>query len=202
MSEARIFKSLFISLFVLVLAIRAYFGLKQRSQGQSSWSVSQEAVAREGRWSLILRPIAFLLMLSSAVLYLVEPPFISNLYLPIPSFFRYCGAFLGGVSLLFLIWVHRTLGLHWSTTLQFKQEHTLVASGPYKFVRHPMYTSLSLFFLGVSVVSSFLPFIALVVVMVLFFQRIVNREEAMMINEFGETYREYMKVTGRYFPRL
>lgn len=43
---------------------------------------------------------------------------------------------------------------------------------------------------------------ALVVMLILFFNRIMVREEAMMIDQFGEEYRIYMKSTGRLLPRL
>ena len=189
MQETLIFKILFLALFILVLIVRAYFGIKQRRAGRSSWSVSGEAVAREGRLSLILRPMMFLLMLSLVVLYIIEPSCSSGLFLPIPSIIRCGGVLLGIINILLLIWVHRTLGLQWSTTLQFKEGHALITDGPYKFIRHPMYTALSLFFIGLSIVSSFLPFFVLVVLTILFFVRIVEREDLMMIEQFGEEYR-------------
>ncbi|MCK4692067.1 MAG: isoprenylcysteine carboxylmethyltransferase family protein [Anaerolineales bacterium] len=202
MKETLVFKIFFLSLFFLVLIVRAYFGIKQRLTGQSSWSVSKEAVAREGRLSLILRPMMFLLMLSLVVLYIIEPSCSGGLFLPIPSIIRYGGVLLGIMSILLLIWVHRTLGLQWSTTLQFMEGHALITSGPYQYIRHPMYAALSLFFISLSIVSSFLPFFVLVVLTILFFVRIVEREDLMMIEQFGEEYREYMKATGRFLPRL
>ncbi len=202
MNENTTFKLLFLVLFILVLIVRAYFGIKQRRRGQSSYSVSEEAVAREGRWSLLLRPVGFLFMLGLIVLYFIEPSGSEWLFLPLPLWLRVSGVLLGVAGLLLLVWVHRTLGMQWSTTLQFKEEHTLNTSGPYEFIRHPMYASLFLFFLGLSIVSSFWPLMALVVIFLLFFNRIMEREEAMMIDQFGEEYRVYMNSTGRFLPRL
>ncbi|MEA1976838.1 MAG: isoprenylcysteine carboxylmethyltransferase family protein [Chloroflexota bacterium] len=202
MSENNTFKLLFLVLFILVLIVRAYFGIKQRQIGQSSWSVNEDAVSREGRWSLLLRPVAFLFMLGLIVLYFIEPSGSAWLFLPLPLWLRFSGVLLGAAGILLLIWVHRTLGMQWSTTLQFKEGHTLNTSGPYEFIRHPMYASLFLFFLGLSIMSSFWPLMALVVILLLFFNRIMGREEAMMIEEFGEEYRVYMKSTGRFLPRL
>lgn len=202
MSENNTFKLLFTVLFVLVLIVRAYFGIKQRQIGQSSWSVNEDAVSREGRWSLLSRPVGFLLMLGLIVLYYVEPSGLEWLFLPIPSWLRVSGVLLATAGILLLVWVHRTLGMQWSTTLQFREGHTLNTSGPYKFVRHPMYASLFLFFLGLSIMSSYWPLMALVVIFLLFFNRIMGREESMMIDQFGEKYRVYMKSTGRFLPRL
>ena len=202
MNDSLVFKILFLVLFILVLAIRVVFGIKQRRTGQSSWSVSEKAVAREGRWSLLLRPVGFLIMLGLIVLYFIEPSGSDWLFLPIPSLFRFGGVLLGTAGILLLVWVHRTLGMQWSRTLQFKEGHTLITSGPYEFIRHPMYASLFLFFVGLSIISSFWPIIVLVVIMLLFFIRIMEREESMMIGQFGEEYRVYMKSTGRFLPRL
>jgi len=202
MNERLVFKILFLVLYILVLVIRAVFGIKQHRMGQSSWSVSEEAVAREGRWSLLLRPIMFLFMLGLVVIYFIEPSGSDWLFLQLPSWFRFGGVLLGTAGILLLVWVHRTLGIQWSTTLQFKKGHTLITSGPYEFIRHPMYASLSLFFVGLSIISSFWPLMALVVITLLFFVRIVEREESMMIEHFGEEYRVYMKSTGRFLPRL
>ena len=202
MNENNTFKLLFLVLFVLILIVRAYFGIKQRRMGQSSYSVSEKAVAREGRWSLLLRPTMFLFMLGLIVLYFIEPSGSAWLYLTLPSWLRFSGVLLGVGGILLLVWVHRTLGMQWSTTLQFREGHTQNTSGPYEFIRHPMYASLFLFFIGLSIVSSFWPLMALVVIFLLFFIRIMRREEAMMIDQFGEEYRVYMKSTGRFLPKL
>jgi len=202
MNENNTFELLFLILFILVLIVRAYFGIKQRQIGQSSWSVNEDAVSREGRWSLLLRPVGFLFMLGLIVLYFIEPSGLEWLSLPLPSWLRFSGVLLGVAGILLLVWVHRTLGIQWSTTLQFKEGHTLITSGPYEFIRHPMYASLSLFFVGLSIISSFWPLMALVVIMLLFFIRIMKREESMMIDQFGEKYRIYMESTGRFLPRL
>ncbi|HEY43541.1 MAG TPA: isoprenylcysteine carboxylmethyltransferase family protein [Anaerolineae bacterium] len=202
MDERLVFKWLFLVLFISVLFIRAIFGIKQRRMGQSSWSINEEAVEREGRWSLLLRPIGFIFFLGLVVLYMIEPSGSDWLFLPLPSWVRWTGVLLCTASILLLVWVHRTLGIHWSTTLQFKEGHTLVTSGPYKFVRHPMYSALIFFFIGISIVSSFWPFIALVLILILFFFRIIEREEAMMIEQFGDEYQAYMKRTGRCLPGL
>ena len=202
MNENNTFKLLFLVLFILVLIVRAYFSIKQRQIGQSSWSVNEDAVSREGRWSLLLRPVGFLIMIGLIVLYFIEPSGLEWLFLPLPSWLRFSAVLLGVAGILLLVWVHRALGIQWSTTLQFKEEHTLNTSGPYEFIRHPMYASLFLFFLGLSILSSFWPLMAPVVIFLLFFNRIMGREESMMIDQFGEEYRVYMKRTGRFLPRL
>ena len=202
MNENNTFKLLFLALFILVIIVRAYFGKKQRSVGQSSWSVDEDAVKREGRWSLLLRPVSFLFMLALFALYFIEPLGSEWLHVSLPWQFRLFGVFLSFGGILMLVLTHRVLGIHWSTTLQFKKGHSLITTGPYGLIRHPMYTSLSIIFVGLAIVSSFWPLWILTLLMIIFFFRIVRREEDMMIDEFGDAYISYIERTGRYLPRL
>jgi len=202
MNENNIFKFLFLILVFLIFFVRAYFGMKQRSVGQSSWSVDKDAIKREGRWSLLLRPVAFLLMLALFAFYLIEPLGSEWLHISLPCQLRLIGVLLSVVGILMLVFTHRALGIYWSTTLQFKENHTLLTTGPYGLIRHPMYTSLFIIFIGLAFVSSFWPLWILTLIMTIFFIRIVKREEDMMIEEFGDEYLSYIERTGCYFPRL
>ena len=202
MNENNTFKFFFLILLILVYIVRVYFSLKQRSIGQSSWSVDEDAVKREGRWSLLLRPIAFLFMLALIDLYLIEPLGSEWLHILLPWQFRLIGVLLSFGGILLLVLTHRALGIHWSTTLQFKEGHSLITTGPYSLIRHPMYTSLSIIFIGLAIVASFWPLWILILLMTIFFFRIVKREEDMMIDEFGDEYVSYIERTGRYFPKL
>jgi len=67
---------------------------------------------------------------------------------------------------------------------QFKKEHALVTHGPYRWVRHPMYTALLLLFVGLFLVSAVWPFLLLIVVSVLMFYRVVGKEETMMVEQY------------------
>jgi protein-S-isoprenylcysteine O-methyltransferase Ste14 len=99
---------------------------------------------------------------------------------------------LGVLSLPLLIWVHHTLGRHWSTNLQLKQNHTLITEiteGPYRWVRHPMYTALFGFFVGLALISASWLIVVLVVAAILVLYVRIDREETMMIDQFGNEYR-------------
>jgi protein-S-isoprenylcysteine O-methyltransferase Ste14 len=98
---------------------------------------------------------------------------------------------------------HRDLGQNWSVSLDLRERHTLVTTGVYALVRHPMYAGFWLMALGQALL---LPnWVAgpagLVGFGVLFFGR-VAREEAMMISAFGDEYRAYMGRTARVVPWL
>ncbi len=112
----------------------------------------------------------------------------------------------GTICMLAALWLfwrsHADLGQNWSVTLEIRKGHHLVTHGIYRTIRHPMYASIWLFNVAQALLlqnwlagwSSFLAF------GVLYFTR-VSREEQMMIDFFGQEYRDYMKQTGRLFPR-
>ena len=112
------------------------------------------------------------------------------------------GTILYGIG-LWLFWrSHVDLGLNFSPTLQIQDEHTLVTSGVYKYIRHPMYAFVWLW--GIAQALLLQNWIAgpatLVCFLPLYFIR-VPREEKMMLDRFGDQYRDYMKRTGRVLPR-
>lgn len=107
---------------------------------------------------------------------------------------------------VFGIWLffrsHADLGKYWSPGLELKEDHQLVKTGVFTHIRHPMYASfiaiaiaqvfmLQNWLVGPSFLLSALP---------LYLNR-VNREEKQLISRFGAEYRDYMKETGRIFPR-
>jgi protein-S-isoprenylcysteine O-methyltransferase Ste14 len=98
---------------------------------------------------------------------------------------------------------HRALGRNWSVTLELRQDHKLITSGIYRKIRHPMYTA---FWLWAIAQACLLPnwvagFAGIVGFGTLFFGR-VGREEQMMLETFGDDYRQYMSKTYRIIPLI
>ena len=115
----------------------------------------------------------------------------------------YAGLAVYGAALWLFHRTHRDLGRNWSVSLDLRQQHTLVTTGVYRLVRHPMYAG---FWLMALAQAMMLPnWIAgpagLVGFGTLFFGR-VHREEDMMIAAFGDDYRAYMQRTARIVPWL
>ena len=114
-------------------------------------------------------------------------------------------SYLGVAADIAAIWLfhrtHRDLGHNWSVSLDLRESHTLVTTGIYGTVRHPMYAGFWLMALAqVLLLPNWVAGPAgLVGFGVLFFGRI-GREEEMMISAFGEEYRAYMRRTARVLP--
>jgi protein-S-isoprenylcysteine O-methyltransferase Ste14 len=110
------------------------------------------------------------------------------------------GAGLLGVGLL--AWAHDTLGRHFSPWLELRGDHRLVTTGPYRWVRHPIYSAGVLLILGCGAISGNLlvlggPAAGLAVLLAL---RLPD-EEAMLEDQFGAQYHAWSTTTGRLLPR-
>jgi protein-S-isoprenylcysteine O-methyltransferase Ste14 len=120
---------------------------------------------------------------------------------------RWWAVVLGAIIFASALWVfrrsHKELGRNWSITLEIRDRHALVSGGPYAVVRHPMYTSFMLMGLGQAfLLSNWVAGLAgLIGFAVLFFLR-VDKEERMMLENFGPQYRAYMERTKRIIPYL
>ncbi len=137
------------------------------------------------------------------ILFYVLTPWIDPFRIPIPPAVRWLGAWIILAGDLLFIWSHRALGKNWSPFLEIRKGHALVTDGPYRFIRHPMYAAIFLIGIGISLLSAnwlvALAYLLPVTGMYLFR---VSDEEAMMIEQFGDEYRDYIKKTGRLVPKL
>jgi protein-S-isoprenylcysteine O-methyltransferase Ste14 len=104
---------------------------------------------------------------------------------------------------LALFWrAHADLGTNWSISLEIRKGHRLVSSGVYRRVRHPMYAAIFLF--GVAqalLLANWLAGPAALVTFAPLYVIRVPREEALLLERFGDAYREVMARTGRLWPR-
>lgn len=105
---------------------------------------------------------------------------------------------------LYLMWrAHYALGKNWSMSLEIRKGHELITQDIYRRIRLPMYTGIGLWALSKPLLlhnwlagwSAFVSFLLLLLLR-------VPREERMMVQEFGDQYRDYMRRTGQIFPRL
>jgi protein-S-isoprenylcysteine O-methyltransferase Ste14 len=184
----------FLVCFVAYLTIRGVFDRRARGK---------EKTVR--RMDGLEKAVLFLVLAGSLllpVLYLFTPLLAFADY-RLPAFAPWCGTGIM-IAALWLFWrSHADLGANWSITLEIRKDHQLVTHGVYRWIRHPMYASIWLFSLGQGLLlenwlagwSAFGTFA------VMYFVR-TPREERMMCEFFGQEYRDYMRRTGRLFPRL
>jgi protein-S-isoprenylcysteine O-methyltransferase Ste14 len=86
------------------------------------------------------------------------------------------------------IWSRKTLADNWSSNVEFKQGHKLVERGPYRLVRHPIYTSLLLMCLGTAIVSRRLAALASLLFVFTGFWMKLKQEERLLLRHFPDEY--------------
>ena len=109
------------------------------------------------------------------------------------------GALLVAIGIGLAIFARVHLGRNWGTPMSRKLDPELVTGGPYAFIRHPIYTGIIVAVLGAAVGLSIV-FVLLLIVLIPYFIYSARREEEFMCEEFGETYRAYMRRTKMLVP--
>ena len=194
------FRILFWILLFLVFVMRAYFGMRVRRAGER-FLPDKPAIQREGWVMFTIRFVGFFLLIGWLVLYGIYPSWMDNLRFPLPDWLRWVGFALGLVSQALWIWTQVELDTQWSAQLQLTEKHHLVDTGPYSVMRHPLYTAMTFWTTALALVTVNWIFAGILVLVVGLFIARVPREEAMMIEQFGDEYRAYMQRTGRFFPK-
>ena len=200
MPTETIFRLAFWVLLAGVLVMRIVFALRVRRAGERVMP-DRQAVEREGKGMFAFRVLMGCLLLAWLVVYAINPPWLEALSVPLPDWLRWAGFALGLASLGLWTWTQVALGKEWSPQLQLRDEHHLVATGPYTRVRHPLYTAMIGYGIGLALVTANWGFIVLAVVIIAGSVARLPREEQMMIEEFGDEYKAYMRRTGRFLPK-
>ena len=201
MDGEQIFRIAFWLLFGALLVMRSYFSFIVRRAGERLMP-DKKAIKREGWGMFVARIIAFLILIGLLALYAINSPLIEALTIQLPDWLRWTGPVLGLASLVLWAWAQAVLGKQWSTSLQLRKEHLLVTTGPYAFIRHPIYTAMFGWGIGVALLTANILFALLAIVMIIGILIRVPKEEQMMVGEFGDEYKKYMKKTRRFFPGL
>ena len=133
----------------------------------------------------------------------VFTPFLGSFAIDVPEPARFVFFIIFACNIGLFYAAHRDLGTNWSNILEIKEEHRLVTHGIYKKIRHPMYAHFWIWVVAQGIVlANWLVLVFGVVAWGLLYFIRVPREEEMMIAEFGDEYREYMKQTGRVIPKI
>jgi protein-S-isoprenylcysteine O-methyltransferase Ste14 len=173
------------------------------------WRVSaadaKPAVRHESKWSRASYVIPILI----ASILLSIPPiagggggFLFSRFLPQGIDGYWVGVMLVAAGLGFSVWARQHIGRNWSGTVEVKQDHQLICTGPYRFVRHPIYTGILIAFLGTAIVVGQWSGILAMLIACGSFWRKLTLEERFMRETFGSAYEEYRVRTAALIPYL
>jgi protein-S-isoprenylcysteine O-methyltransferase Ste14 len=197
MSDENIFRALVGVMVVVALTISGYF--RRKAQRVSGERVSRRA---DGTPMALALAVGGLSMWLSIAAYVVNPEWMAWAALPLPVALRWAGAVVSATALPLVYWLFSSLGRNITPTSATLKQHTLVTHGPYRWVRHPLYSIGTAFVLGIGLMAAngFIALMAVAAFVVLAIR--TPTEEANLIAKFGDDYRAYMQRTGRFLPRL
>lgn len=197
MDTETMFGALFILASIGMIAIRVYY--------QSKVLRDKRGVEiKEDSLSLIAGSVAALTSIVFGAEYIFFAGAFSFAYaLSYPGWIRWLGGLVlvGGVALMGI--AHHHLGKSFHSLMVSKEEQTLIESGPYQWIRHPIYTAYLMAYLGGGLLSSnWVLTIVPVTMYAILVGRRMGKEEKMMEELFGQKYVAYEKRTGRLVPRI
>jgi protein-S-isoprenylcysteine O-methyltransferase Ste14 len=196
MDDDQTFRIVLIIAGLTVLPVMAYFRLRSQATGEKldRW--------QEGRFILFtLRPVGVAFMLG-LLAYMIDPSWMAWSSVRLPAWLRWTGTGLAVAAAGLLIWTLRNLGPNLTDTVVTRREHTLVTTGPYRWVRHPFYDAVGLAILASSLIAA--NWFLLMTGGLAFILMIVRTttEEKHLLARFGHAYRAYLERTGRFVPRI
>ena len=190
----KVFVCIYFAAIVIEMIIRAPLNKKRKAEKMNVRRVtSQETI------------ILFLLLIAMLILPLVYvfSNWLAFANYTLPAWTGWLGVIILAGA-LFVFWrAHADLGLNWSPTLEIREKHELITKGIYGIIRHPMYASQWLWVIAQPLllqnwIAGWLNFLIFVV----FYALRVKAEEQLMIEQFGDDYRAYMKKVGAVFPKV
>ena len=190
----RIFAALIL---LTAIGISSYF--RRKADRESGQKISRKV---DGTVFMNIVKIGGLILWLSPLVYLINPAWMAWSKLGLPEWVRWLGVGLGILCTMGIYWLFSSIGSGITPTSATRKQHQLVTSGPYRWVRHPLYTVGSSMFIALGMMADNWFIIALGVLAFIAMASRTPKEEANLIEKFGDEYREYMKRTGRYFPKL
>ncbi len=191
-----IFKIFFVSLLILLTIIRFCFKKKYYKL------FSKDYIKYEPIHIVLVRIVAgfFLGILVYFMLFEEQKVKIFEFYLP--YYVRFSGIFISSIGILLLIWSHISLRENFTTTIILKENHRFVKNGPYKYIRHPMYVSYIIFFIGLVLVSTNWLFgiLSNSIILSLMYLRL-PLEEKKLLERFRE-YEKYLNEVPAFIPKF
>ncbi len=178
---------------ILMVAIRAPHGRRSRTVAV--------AKCRNSAMEKVLLTLAACTFLLTLIW--IATPALAFADYPLRSAPFFAGVVLLAVGAWLFYRSHADLGENWSISLKLREKHQLVTHGVYGLVRHPMYLAYFIYMTGQAlVIPNWLAGPADGAAMLLLFAFRVGREEHMMLERFGNDYRQYMATTRRLAPRI
>jgi protein-S-isoprenylcysteine O-methyltransferase Ste14 len=175
----------------LWIAFIAYWSAAAKNSGAAKSSESQRS-----------RSVHELLLNCGLLLLFVPVPGLAGHFLQLARSLTLAGLGVQAAFFLLALWSRRHLGRNWSTKVRIAEEHELVRSGPYRFVRHPIYTAMLGMSLGTTIVSGEYHSLLGSLIVAIAYWRKIRIEETALGGAFGAEYDEYRRKSWALVPLI
>jgi protein-S-isoprenylcysteine O-methyltransferase Ste14 len=129
-------------------------------------------------------------------------PWFEQIVIPRTEGMLWSGVAFTAMGVLISVWARLALGSNWSGVVTLKENHELIRNGPYRWIRHPIYTGMLVSFAGTAIVDGRLRgWLGLAIVWVTFYFK-ARREERFLREEFGPRFAEHTRKTGMFLPKF
>jgi len=174
----------------LWIAFIAYWSAAAKNSGAAKSSESQRS-----------RSVHELLLNCGLLLLFLPVPGLAGHFLAHARTLTLAGLGVQAGFFLLAWWSRRHLGRNWSGNVRIAEEHKLVRSGPYRLVRHPIYTAMLIFDFGIALVTpNFVTIAGLVLAIAALELQVRRVEEPYLLGKHGPAYRSYTANVGRFIP--
>jgi protein-S-isoprenylcysteine O-methyltransferase Ste14 len=192
-----IFRILAGLVFFTGLGISIHF--RRKADRETGEKLSRKA---DGNILMYIIRLGGIVLWLSPLVYLINPAWMTWSKIGFPDWVRWLGVSIGILCTLGIYWLFSSIGSGITPTSATRREHKLSTSGPYRWVRHPLYTVGASFFISFGMMADNWLIAGLGLLTFIIMAIRTPREEANLIEKFGDEYQEYMKRTGRFFPKL
>jgi len=148
----------------------------------------------------------YMLPLLAAAELLVRPEaryeWLGARFVPLNPAVEWAGVLLTAAGVAVAFWARWHLGANWSGVVTLKEGHELIRTGPYRNIRHPIYTGILLALFGTVVTTGEVRGLLAVAIAWLSFYVKARREESFLTQEFGEKFAAHAKQTGMFLPKF
>ena len=189
-----------ILLVVVLVAFIGHRGYYTRKYGRPD---SETIQSRQGGAAQVVANVLSLVALLASAVYVLAPGLLSGAGLPLTAWLRWGGIALAAAGFALLQWAHTALSRNWSDAPRLMKGQTLTTRGPYRWVRHPMYSAFLLILSAPLLLSANwlvgLPWIAATALDI---AGRIGFEEGILADAFGTEFFDYTQTTGRLLPRF
>ncbi len=179
------------------IGISSYF--RRKADKDSGEKISRKV---DGTPMMVAIRIGGLMLWFSPLAYLINPQWMAWSKLGLPEWVRWLGVGIGVLCVFGIYWLFSSIGSGITPTSATRTEHKLVTNGIYRYIRHPLYTVGSSMFISFGMMADNWFIAALGILTFILMAIRTPKEESNLIEKFGDEYREYMKRTGRFLPKL